>query len=60
VRRIPRIVSPRRIPEKKSQISAMNERLRESNFLMKDLQRRVALPPGLEADLLNRRIVAPG
>ena len=38
----------------------MNERLRESNILMKDLRQRVALPPALEADLLNRRIAAPG
>jgi hypothetical protein len=39
----------RELNEKNSQIAAMNERLRESNILMKDLQLRVALPPGKEA-----------
>ena len=39
----------RELNEKNSQIAAMNERLRESNILMKDLQLRVALPPGKDA-----------
>ena len=34
----------RELTEKNTQIAAMNERLRESNILMKDLQQRVALP----------------
>jgi hypothetical protein len=38
----------RELTEKNSQMAAMNERLRESNILMKDLQQRVALPPGKE------------
>ena len=38
----------RELNEKNSQIAAMNERLRESNILMKDLQLRVALPPAKE------------
>ena len=35
----------RELAEKNGQIAAMNERLRESNVLLKDLQQRVALPP---------------
>ena len=35
----------RELAEKNGQIAAMNERLRESNILLKDLQQRVALPP---------------
>ena len=34
----------RELAEKNNQIGAMNERLRESNILMKDLQQRLALP----------------
>ena len=34
------------LKEKNNQITAMNDRLRESNILMKDLQQRIALPPG--------------
>ena len=34
----------RELAEKNSQIAAMNDRLRESNILMKDLQGRLALP----------------
>lgn len=39
----------RELNEKNNQIAAMNERLRESNILMKDLQQRVALPPAKDA-----------
>lgn len=37
-------VLERELDQKNSQITAMNERLRESNILMKDLQARWALP----------------
>lgn len=40
------LVLERELNEKNSQIAAMNERLRESNVLMKDLQSRLALPAG--------------
>ena len=36
----------RELGEKNTQISAMNDRLRESNILMKDLQSRLTLPAG--------------
>ena len=39
----------RELNEKNSQIAAMNERLRESNILMKDIQLHLALPSGKEA-----------
>jgi hypothetical protein len=39
----------RELGEKNGQIAAMNDRLRESNILLKDLQQRVALPPGPSA-----------
>lgn len=41
----------RELAEKNNQISAMNDRLRESNILQKDLQSRLALPPGKPADV---------
>lgn len=34
----------RELSEKNNQIAAMNDRMRESNILMKDLQQRLALP----------------
>lgn len=40
----------RELNEKNSQIAAMNERMRESNILMKDLQQRLALPAAKAAD----------
>ena len=40
----------RELSEKNNQIAAMNERLRESNILMKDLQQRLALPAAKSND----------
>ena len=40
----------RELTEKNTQIAAMNERMRESNILMKDLQQRLTLPPGKSAE----------
>ena len=40
----------RELAEKNSQIAAYNDRLRESNILMKDLQQRFALPAPKSAD----------
>ena len=44
----------RELSEKNSQIAAMNERLRESNVLMKELQQRLALPSGKPVDAQTR------
>ena len=40
----------RELSEKNNQIAAMNERMRESNILMKDLQQRMALPAAKSND----------
>jgi hypothetical protein len=40
----------RELSEKNTQIAAMNQRLQESNILMKDLQQRLALPSGRPAE----------
>lgn len=44
----------RELSEKNGQIAAMNERLRESNVLMKELQQRLALPGGRPVDAQTR------
>ena len=44
----------RELSEKNSQIAAMNERLRESNVLMKELQQRLALPSGKPVNAQTR------
>jgi uncharacterized coiled-coil protein SlyX len=49
----------RELGEKNSQIAAMNDRLRESNILMKDLQDRLALPSGKAAHTVDHADVRP-